>query len=219
MLVLSHIVKRYGTRVAVDDLSLEVRPGEILGLLGPNGAGKSTTMHVATGLLRPDAGTVDHRRPWLALLARCAPPTGAGAAEPRRLRPAERRGEPGVLRPAVRTLGCRPEGSGSMPRWPSSASGDRRRDRVRHLLRRHEATAQHRRRGAARAGTGAARRADRRRRPAVAQRHLRQHRGAPRAGPDHRLQHALHGGGRAPLRPRRDHRRRARCSPSTRCRR
>lgn len=58
MLVLSHIVKKYGARVAVDDLSLEVRPGEILGLLGPNGAGKSTTMHVATGLLRPDAGDV-----------------------------------------------------------------------------------------------------------------------------------------------------------------
>ncbi len=58
MLVLSHIAKRYGTRVAVDDLSLEVRPGEILGLLGPNGAGKSTTMHVATGLLKPDSGSV-----------------------------------------------------------------------------------------------------------------------------------------------------------------
>ena len=58
MLVLSHIVKRYGTRVAVDDLSLEVRPGEIFGLLGPNGAGKSTTMHVAVGLLRPDSGAV-----------------------------------------------------------------------------------------------------------------------------------------------------------------
>ena len=58
MLVLSHVVKRYGERVAVDDLSLEVRPGEILGLLGPNGAGKSTTMHVAVGLLRPDAGQV-----------------------------------------------------------------------------------------------------------------------------------------------------------------
>ncbi len=58
MLSLSHIVKRYGPRVAVDDLSFEVLPGEILGLLGPNGAGKSTTMHVATGLLRPDAGSV-----------------------------------------------------------------------------------------------------------------------------------------------------------------
>lgn len=58
MLVLSHIVKRYGSRAAVDDLSLEVWPGEILGLLGPNGAGKSTTMHVAVGLLHPDAGRV-----------------------------------------------------------------------------------------------------------------------------------------------------------------
>ena len=58
MLILSHIVKRYGTRTAVDDLSLGVRPGEIVGLLGPNGAGKSTTMHVATGLLAPDAGSV-----------------------------------------------------------------------------------------------------------------------------------------------------------------
>jgi ABC-2 type transport system ATP-binding protein len=58
MLVLSHISKRYGSRLAVDDLTLEVRPGEILGLLGPNGAGKSTTMHVAVGLLRPDTGEV-----------------------------------------------------------------------------------------------------------------------------------------------------------------
>jgi ABC-2 type transport system ATP-binding protein len=57
MLVLSHIVKRYGDRVAVDDLSLEVRPGEILGLLGPNGAGKSTTMKILTGYLAPSAGT------------------------------------------------------------------------------------------------------------------------------------------------------------------
>ncbi|HTV01728.1 MAG TPA: ABC transporter ATP-binding protein [Luteitalea sp.] len=58
MLALTHITKRYGTRVAVDDLSLDVRPGEIFGLLGPNGAGKSTTMHVAVGLLAPDAGQV-----------------------------------------------------------------------------------------------------------------------------------------------------------------
>ena len=58
MLALTHITKRYGQRVAVDDLTLEVRPGEILGLLGPTGAGKSTTMHVAVGLLRPEAGEV-----------------------------------------------------------------------------------------------------------------------------------------------------------------
>ncbi len=46
MLTLSHVVKRYGAHVAVNDLSLEVRPGEIFGLLGPNGAGKSTSVHL-----------------------------------------------------------------------------------------------------------------------------------------------------------------------------
>ncbi len=58
MLILDHVVKRFGARVAVDDLSLEVRRGEVLGLLGPNGAGKSTTVGLAIGLLAPDAGRV-----------------------------------------------------------------------------------------------------------------------------------------------------------------
>jgi ABC-2 type transport system ATP-binding protein len=58
MLTLSGITKRYGDRTAVDGLSLDVARGEILGLLGPNGAGKTTTMHIAVGLLRPDAGEV-----------------------------------------------------------------------------------------------------------------------------------------------------------------
>jgi ABC-2 type transport system ATP-binding protein len=58
MLTLTDITKRYGERTAVDHLSLDVARGEILGLLGPNGAGKTTTMHIAVGLLRPDAGTV-----------------------------------------------------------------------------------------------------------------------------------------------------------------
>jgi ABC-2 type transport system ATP-binding protein len=59
MLTLSHLVKRYGSHLAVDDVSLEVRRGEIFGLLGPNGAGKSTTVHMAVGLLAPQSGTVD----------------------------------------------------------------------------------------------------------------------------------------------------------------
>jgi ABC-2 type transport system ATP-binding protein len=59
MLTLSGLVKRYGTTVAVDGLTLEVAPGEVLGLLGPNGAGKSTTVHLAVGLLSPDAGRVE----------------------------------------------------------------------------------------------------------------------------------------------------------------
>jgi ABC-2 type transport system ATP-binding protein len=58
MLTLTHATKKYGGTTAVDDLTLQVRPGEIFGLLGPNGAGKSTTVHLAVGLLTPDAGTV-----------------------------------------------------------------------------------------------------------------------------------------------------------------
>ncbi len=48
----------YGEAVAVDGISFEVRPGEIVGLLGPNGAGKSTTIHMLLGVLAPTAGTV-----------------------------------------------------------------------------------------------------------------------------------------------------------------
>ncbi len=59
MLALRDLHKRFGDRVAVDGISLEVRRGEILGLLGPNGAGKSTTLHMAVGLLEPDRGAVD----------------------------------------------------------------------------------------------------------------------------------------------------------------
>lgn len=48
--------KRYGDIAAVQDLSFEVRPGEIVGLLGPNGAGKTTTLHALAGLVHPTAG-------------------------------------------------------------------------------------------------------------------------------------------------------------------
>ena len=50
--------KRYGTTVAIDDVSLQVPEGEIFGILGPNGAGKTTTVECAVGLRSPDAGTV-----------------------------------------------------------------------------------------------------------------------------------------------------------------
>lgn len=49
--------KRYNNLVAVDQLSFEVEPGEVLGFLGPNGAGKSTTMKMLTGFLTPTSGT------------------------------------------------------------------------------------------------------------------------------------------------------------------
>jgi ABC-2 type transport system ATP-binding protein len=53
-----HLVKRFGTVTAVDDVSLTVREGETFGFLGPNGAGKTTTIRLLTGVLTPDAGTV-----------------------------------------------------------------------------------------------------------------------------------------------------------------
>ncbi|ONH24299.1 ABC transporter ATP-binding protein [Pseudofrankia asymbiotica] len=52
------LTKRYGGKVAVDDLSFTVRPGVVTGFLGPNGAGKSTTMRMILGLDRPTRGTV-----------------------------------------------------------------------------------------------------------------------------------------------------------------
>ena len=54
----SGIRKTYGPTVAVDDVSFEVREGEIFGLIGPNGAGKTTTMECVEGLRRPDRGVV-----------------------------------------------------------------------------------------------------------------------------------------------------------------
>lgn len=58
MIEIQNLTKRFGPVAAVIDLSLTVRPGEVLGFLGPNGAGKSTTMKMATGYLAPDQGTV-----------------------------------------------------------------------------------------------------------------------------------------------------------------
>jgi ABC-2 type transport system ATP-binding protein len=54
----SGLTKRYGERLAVDHLDLEVRRGEVFGFLGPNGAGKTTTIRMALGLIRPTDGAV-----------------------------------------------------------------------------------------------------------------------------------------------------------------
>ena len=57
MLEIRHLVKSFGSLIAVDDVSFTVPQGEVLGFLGPNGAGKSTTMKMITGFLSPTAGT------------------------------------------------------------------------------------------------------------------------------------------------------------------
>ncbi len=58
MIEVQGLTKRYGSKVAVDDISFTVNEGEILGFLGPNGAGKSTTMNILTGYLSSDIGSV-----------------------------------------------------------------------------------------------------------------------------------------------------------------
>jgi ABC-2 type transport system ATP-binding protein len=55
---LEGVTRRFGRTVAIEDVTFDVRPGEVLGLLGPNGAGKTTTMRVLTGYLRATSGRV-----------------------------------------------------------------------------------------------------------------------------------------------------------------
>src|SRR5262244_2533515 len=67
---LTNISKKFGSQVALDELSLEIADGEFFVLLGPTGAGKTTTLRLIAGLERPDAGTIeigDHdARQWSA---------------------------------------------------------------------------------------------------------------------------------------------------------
>lgn len=58
MLQVEQLVKQYKSFRAVDDLSITIRPGEIVGLIGPNGAGKTTALRCMAGILRPTAGNV-----------------------------------------------------------------------------------------------------------------------------------------------------------------
>lgn len=58
ILVVNNLQKNFGRLKAVDELSFEVREGEILGMMGPNGAGKTTVFNLLTGVLKPDKGTV-----------------------------------------------------------------------------------------------------------------------------------------------------------------
>ena len=52
------LVKRYGKRTVVNDVSFDVKQGEIVGLLGPNGAGKTTSFYMTTGLVVPNGGRI-----------------------------------------------------------------------------------------------------------------------------------------------------------------
>lgn len=58
MIEVKNVTKKYGTTVAVDNISFEVKDGEVVGFLGPNGAGKSTTMNMITGFIEPTNGQI-----------------------------------------------------------------------------------------------------------------------------------------------------------------
>ena len=59
MLKIEHLTKIYGEKKAVDDLSLDIRPGEIYGFIGHNGAGKTTTIKACCGILQYDSGEIE----------------------------------------------------------------------------------------------------------------------------------------------------------------
>jgi ABC-type branched-subunit amino acid transport system ATPase component len=61
LLSVSNLTRRFGGLVAVDGVTLEVRPGEIVGLLGPNGSGKTTVLNLISGALKPDEGSIQLR--------------------------------------------------------------------------------------------------------------------------------------------------------------
>jgi ABC-2 type transport system ATP-binding protein len=58
-LTASHLSRRFGDRLALDDVSFHLEPGEIFALLGPNGAGKTTTLRILAGLIAPSSGSVE----------------------------------------------------------------------------------------------------------------------------------------------------------------
>lgn len=70
MLQISHLTKHYGSLLALDDLTFDVKQGEIMGFVGSNGAGKSTTMRIALGVVKPDYGKVFWKGKHLGFRAR-----------------------------------------------------------------------------------------------------------------------------------------------------
>ena len=207
----NNLVKRYGDRAAVDDVSFTVEEGEIFGILGPNGAGKTTTVESIAGLRRPTAGTI----------------TVLGL-DPRRdraeLRQQRRRPAPGERAAGQLTVWEALDLYASSTRRPADRRrlldelglADKRDTAVRQALRRPEAAALDRARPGRQPADRDPRRADHRPRPAGPPRHLGADRGGPRPRRHGPARHPLHGGGRAALRPDRGHRRAAGWSPSTR---
>ena len=117
------LTRRFGTFVAVDNLSFSVKQGEIFGFLGANGAGKSTTIRMLCGLLKPTSGTalvggVDVSRDPEGVKRAIGYMSQTLLA----LRGADRRSEHRVLRRHLRALAANasPRAGSSCSRWPDS---------------------------------------------------------------------------------------------------
>ena len=206
MLSLDNVRKRYGATVAVDGLSLDrAREARCSGCSARTAPARARRSISPVGLLAPDGGRVaidgaairairpSRTRLGVAPQALALYDVLTGEENLRFF--GEVYGLSGTRAPRARALEPR-------VRRPDRSRGRPRR----RLLRRHEAAAQPGVGARARSRTDPARRADGRRRSAVAQPDLREHPGAQAAGADADLHDALHGRGRAAVRPRRDHR-------------
>ena len=198
--------KRFGDLEAVRGVSFRIAEGETYGLLGPNGAGKTTTISMVCGLLDADAGEV---------VVAGAPMTTRSVREKAAIGyvPQELAIYPDLsarenLRFFARLYGLPSHVARERVDEVLRVIGltDRARRAGEELLGRHAASSEHRHRPAASPAAAGARRADGRRRSAEPQRHPRERRGARSRGNGRALHDALHGGGRAALRPHRDHR-------------
>ena len=201
MIVIEGLTKRYGATLALADLDLEVRQGEVFGLLGPNGSGKTTTIRLLLGLLRPTSGraAVAGFDCWSQSLA----VRRMVSYLPGELRMFGAMTGLGMLR-FLSDLRGRP---GARSRRRDRRAGDEAEPQAQgpHLLHRHEAEA----------GPGAGvrrpgghpdpRRADLGARPLGPRRRARPGRRGARPGPDGDLLRARPVRGRAGRRPRRDH--------------
>ena len=140
MIEARNLSKRYGEKLAVDDLSFTVRPGAVTGFLGPNGAGKSTTMRLILGLDAPTAGAVtvngkpyrEHRAPLLevgAILEARAIHTGRSARRTGSREAASMRSSrwSGCRRSRASALAPSRSGWGSGSAWPPLCLATRRR--------------------------------------------------------------------------------------------
>ena len=117
MIIFRDVVKRFGTHVALDGLSLPIARGDAVALLGPNGSGKTTTLKIAAGLIRPDGGEVAVGEPPL-------PPSDPGARRslsflPQRVSFPEALTGSEVVEFYRRLRGAAPERSGEVLRFAS----------------------------------------------------------------------------------------------------